>query len=176
LNGRKHKAGSVTRISAPEIERLVETALSEHFEAPTEEMFDRVDKVIVSIGRIRITLKQAKGRRRSIDLPWTPKPKIIVEVRNAESEASIPIDQKLLKSLVRAHAWLDDLSRGRRASIEDLAAANTLHPKVIRQGLRLAFLTPDLTRNVIDGGAPVRLSQIPKLLPLSWTEQRRSLG
>ena len=52
-------------------------------------------------------------------------------------------DQKLMKSIVRAHAWLDDLSTGRHASVEDLAAAADLHPKVVRQGLRLAFLPPD---------------------------------
>ena len=34
LRGRKAKAGSITRISAPEIEGLVETALSERLEAP----------------------------------------------------------------------------------------------------------------------------------------------
>ena len=83
------------------------------------------------------------------------------------------IDQKLVKSIIRAHAWLNDLASGRHASIEDLATAADLHPKVVRQGLRLAFLTPDFTRAALDGEATIELKQIPKLLPLSWREQHR---
>ena len=81
-----------------------------------------------------------------------------------------------MKSIIRAHSWLDGLSAGRHASIEDLATAADLHPKVVRQGLRLAFLPPDLTRAILDGEATVELKQIPKLLPLSWQEQHRSVS
>ena len=173
LRGRKHKAGSVTRIPAPEIEGLVESALSERLQGAREEMLDQVETITVSDGRIWLALKQSKGKRSSIEIPWTPKPKGSAQVV-APSEAKI--DQKLVKSIIRAHAWLDDLSSGRHASIEDLAAAANLHPKVVRQGLRLAFLTPDLTRAALDGEATIELKQIPKLLPLSWREQHRSVG
>jgi hypothetical protein len=47
------------------------------------------------------------------------------------------------------------------------------HPKVVRQGLRLAFLTPELITPVLDGDPVLELKQVPKLLPLSWREQRR---
>jgi site-specific DNA recombinase len=76
-----------------------------------------------------------------------------------------------LKSIVRAYAWLGDLSEGRYASVEELAAASDLHPKVIRQGLRLAFLAPAALDVVLCGDASIQLKQIPKLLPLSWHEQ-----
>jgi hypothetical protein len=39
-----------------------------------------------------------------------------------------------------------------------------LHPKVIRQGPRLAFLAPDLTRTALDGTTLTKLNKIPKLL------------
>ena len=102
--------------------------------------------------------------------PGSPKSKGAAQVV-APSEAAV--DQKLVKSIVRAHAWLGDLSSGRHASIEDLAAAADLHPKVVRQGLRLAFLPPDLTRAALDGEATIELKQIPKLLPLSWREHHQ---
>jgi hypothetical protein len=53
-----------------------------------------------------------------------------------------------------------------------------LHPKVVRQALRLAFLMPDVTSAILEGRQPAGLSlaQIPKLLPLSWTEHQRLLG
>jgi site-specific DNA recombinase len=173
LRGRRHKAGSVTRISAPKIEGLVEAALSEKLEAPRGKMLEQVETITVSGGRIRLALKQPKGKRGSIEIPWTPTPKRAGQVV-APSEAKV--DQKLVKSIIRAHAWLDDLSSGRQASIEDLAAAADLHPKVVRQGLRLAFLPPDLTRAALDGEAAIELKQIPKLLPLSWREQHLSIG
>lgn len=84
------------------------------------------------------------------------------------SEATV--DQKLLKSIVRAHAWLSGLSSGRSALIEDLAAAADIHPKVVRQGLRLAFLPPDLTKAVLDGEATFELMRIPKVSPLKWSD------
>ncbi len=171
LRGRKAKAGSVTRISAPEIEGLVEAVLSERLEAPREELLKQVERLTVSKGRIQVMLKHRKGKRGSIEIPWTPKHQGTAQV-NASPEAKV--DQKLLKSIIRAHAWLNDLSSGRHASIEELAVVADLHPKVVRQELRLAFLTPALTRAALDGEATFQLKDLPKLLPLSWQEQHRS--
>ena len=137
LRARKQKAGSITRISAPEIEGLVKAALSERLQAPKEEVVEQVDMITVSNNRIRVALRQSKGKRRSIEIPWTPRSKGTVQVVVAPEPK---IDQKLVKSIIRAHAWLNDLASGRHASIEDLATAADLHPKVVRQGLRLAFL------------------------------------
>ena len=63
-------------------------------------------------------------------------------------------------------------------SVEMLAEAIRLHPKVVRQALRLAFLSPDVTSAILESRRPAALSlaQIPKLLPLSWTDHRRLLG
>jgi site-specific DNA recombinase len=170
LRGRKHKAGSVTRVSAPEIESVVEVALAEKLQLPKDKVLEHVETITVSDGRIRLALKSSKGKRVSIDIPWAAKPK---DSAHVVGPAEARIDQKLVKSIVRAHAWLDDLSSGRHASIEALALVADLHPKVVRQGLRLAFLPPDLTKAALDGGAVILLKQIPKLLPLSWSEQQQ---
>jgi site-specific DNA recombinase len=169
LNGRKHKAGSVTRISAPEIEGLVEVALSEKIGAPKEQMLNHVDRVTVSTGIIRLALKPAKGRQGSIEIPLRPKPMATNQIH--ASTFDVPIDYKVLKLIVRAHAWLSDLSSSRHSSIEDLALLAKLHPKVIRQGLRLAFVAPSLTAAALGGNEPIKLKQIPQLLPLSWSKQ-----
>jgi site-specific DNA recombinase len=80
--------------------------------------------------------------------------------------------------MVRAHGWVRSLQDGTYQSIEQLAEASGLHPKVVRQGLRLAFLSPNVTAAVLDGLQPRRLSlaRIPKLLPLSWTRHGSLLG
>jgi hypothetical protein len=87
-------------------------------------------------------------------------------------------DQKLLQVVVRAHAWLADLQSGRFSTIEELATAAKIHPKVARQGLRLAFLAPEVTSAILDGNQPERvtLKTIPKLLPLAWTRHGQLLG
>jgi site-specific DNA recombinase len=87
-------------------------------------------------------------------------------------------DQKLLQSVVRAHTWLNDLSNGRYTSVEDLAEAAHLHPKVIRQGLRLAFLAPGVTDTILSGSQPsnLTLARIPKQLSLVWVEHHQLLG
>jgi DNA invertase Pin-like site-specific DNA recombinase len=174
LNGRKHKAGSVTRISAPEIEGLVETALRDKIEVPNDKISDNIEKVTVAANRIRLEFVRSNSKPGSVEIPWTPKPKGAAQIHPATLNESI--DQKLLKSIVRARAWLDDLASSRYASIEDLGAAAKLHPKVIRQGVRLAFLEPRVTGMTIEGNMPARLSHIPKMLPLSWKEQQRLLG
>jgi hypothetical protein len=62
-------------------------------------------------------------------------------------------------AIARAHMWLDQLSNGRHASIEELAAAVNYNPKVIRQGLRLAFLAPHLTEAAATGGTPLSFNR-----------------
>jgi hypothetical protein len=83
-----------------------------------------------------------------------------------------PIKSFLL-AVVRANAWLSDLANNRYTSIEKLASAVQLHPKVIRQGLRLAFLAPLTTKAILDGTQPAHLTlaAIPKALPLAWWAQ-----
>jgi site-specific DNA recombinase len=174
LRGRKSKAGSVTRISAPEIETLVEMSLREQLKLPSDNILENVQCVVVSAGTLRVTLKSKRGKNGQIKIPWAPKVKGETQVLLAGSETET--DQKLLKAIVRAHAWLEDLATGRYTSIEDLADAANLHPKVVRQGLRLAFLSPEPTANALSDESAFELKQIPKRLPLAWQEHGRLLA
>jgi hypothetical protein len=73
---------------------------------------------------------------------------------------------------------LHELSNGKHTSIESLAAAAKLHPKVIRQALRLAFLAPRITESILLGDQPphMSLSEIPFALPLRWVEQHQAMN
>lgn len=173
LRGRKHKAGSVTRIPAPELERLVAATLRDKLDLPNGQLLDHVDQITVSMGSIQITVKSTKGKKKLIDIPRAPNPKGSTELRLASEPDRT--DQKLVRAIVRAHTWLSDLFSARHACIEDLAAAEHLNPKVVRQGLRLAFLPPEITTAALGGEATLALKHIPKVLPLSWGEQRRLL-
>jgi site-specific DNA recombinase len=100
----------------------------------------------------------------------------VPEVKNHQESESAP-NEGLVQSVVRAHAWMHALRDGSYKSIEFLAEANQLHPKVVRQALRLAFLSPAVTSAILEGSQPagLSLSQIPKLLPLPWTAHQQML-
>jgi hypothetical protein len=87
-------------------------------------------------------------------------------------------NEGLIQSVVRAYVWKQSLLDGIYESIKELAEANRLHPKVVRQAFRLAFLSPDVTSAILEGRQPASLSlaRIQKLLPLPWSEHRRLLG
>jgi hypothetical protein len=83
-----------------------------------------------------------------------------------------------MQAIVRAHIWLQSLRDGMYDSVEQLAEKDRLHPKVVRQALRLAFLSPETTSAILEGRQPAGLSlaKIPKLLPLPWVGHRHLLG
>jgi hypothetical protein len=109
-------------------------------------------------------------------IEWSPKAKDTTAVEGNGPDTTR--NESLIQSIVRAHAWVHGLQHGTYNSIEQLAEANSLHPKVVRQNLRLAFLSPDATSAILEGRQPARLSlvRIPKQLPLPWTDQRPLLG
>jgi site-specific DNA recombinase len=184
LRARKDDPGSIRRVSAPEIESLIETAIREclaHGEQAIEakSLFERIQRVTVKSTCIEVAtdLSEDVGISdvKTFEIPW---------IRNAKPDVSSLTltevgnpDQKLVQSIVRAHVWLRKLSDGTHASIESLAAAVKLNPKVVRQALRLAFLSPAITDSILRGCQPARLSlaSIPFTLPLSWEKQNQAL-
>jgi hypothetical protein len=87
-------------------------------------------------------------------------------------------NEGLIQSVVRWHAWIRLLQDGKFGTVEELVDQNKLHPKVVRQNLRLAFLSPEVTSGILEGTHPAVLSltRIPKLLPLKWTDHRPLFG
>ena len=110
-------------------------------------------------------------------IAWSPKAKDTTSLEG-NNGPDIGRNEGLIQSIVRAHAWIHNLRNEAYDSIEQLAEVNGLHPKVIRQNLRLAFLSPQATSAILEGSQPAELSlpRIPKLLPLRWTEHRHLLS
>lgn len=115
---------------------------------------------------------------REIKITWSSKTKDAATTVEGNSVPDVARKEGLIQSIVRAHAWMHVLREKAYGSIEQLAEANSLHPKVIRQNLRLAFLSPDVTSAILESRQPAGLSltRIPKLLPLPWMEHRYLLG
>lgn len=87
-------------------------------------------------------------------------------------------DSALTKLIAQAHVWFDQLKSG--TSITDIAKANALDIADVSRVLPLAFLSPDIVSDILDGTYPIdltaeKLKRLPSL-PHDWTEQKRALG
>jgi site-specific DNA recombinase len=182
LRGRKTEAGAIGRIPAAEIEVAVLAALQSH---QGQVQFDNepdpngtLKRVVVARDQLVITTAstaEGDGTIQEIRVPWSAGAKDTATVQCVADGAR---NEALIRSIVRAHAWMRNLHDGKHESIEALAEANRLHPKVVRQALRLAFLSPEVTSAILEGrqSSGLSLTQIPKLLPLQWTEHRHLLS
>jgi DNA invertase Pin-like site-specific DNA recombinase len=182
LRGRKAAAGSVGRIAAAEIESAVLAALTTHQqeEAPNgvPASIDQVARVVIGSKRLLITTKNTNGTTQEIRTPRSAKMKDPTVTMEDNTTPQDTRNEALIQSVVRAHVWMHSLQDGKYETVEQLAEANGLHPKVVRQNLRLAFLSPDITSAILDGRQPGQLSlaRIPKLLPMPWTEHSQLLN
>jgi site-specific DNA recombinase len=181
LRGRKDKAGSVGRVAAREIEDIVQEAARKalpYADTSDQTASERIDRVVIGKSIVRITFRsedQADGSSKTLEIPSTLTK---ASYTHLPFPSDVSPDQKSLEAVVRAHTWLADLKSNRYVSIEELAGGVKLHPKVVRQALRLAFLAPKVTSSILSGERPgrLRLRQIQKRLPLAWTESSQLLG
>jgi site-specific DNA recombinase len=179
LNGRRDKAGSVTRVAAPEIEGIIEDTVRRKLEEDisTEAVWDRIERAVVGTKSILVTLSSigtGGSLAETVDIPWTSKKP------NRPDSSTLPPerepDQRLLQAIVRAHSWSSDLTNDCSASVEELASKAEIHPKVMREALKMAFLAPDIVASIFTGEASFQLSDLRKVSALSWQSQRQELG
>jgi site-specific DNA recombinase len=97
----------------------------------------------------------------------------------AQSRSAKP-DFVLIKAVVQANDWLDQLLSGKAKSLREIAAREKLPERYLRRIMELAFLAPDLTASILDGHQPADLTLKHLIcrikLPLGWSEQRKLLG
>jgi site-specific DNA recombinase len=183
LRGRKEAAGSVRRVAAAEIEGAILRALKTHqqskgFQAAPISI-EQVERVAIAhdhlLIRIATGAENDDRAQQEIRIAWTGNAKDTTIVVDGKNSSEGERNEGLIQLIVRSHVLVQSLRDGTHESIEALAEANHIHPKVVRQALRLAFLSPDITSAILEGKQPAELSlaRISKLLPLSWREHRR---
>jgi len=89
-------------------------------------------------------------------------------------------DAALIKAVLRAHKWFDDLVSGRAASLKAIAQAEGYSDRYVSQLAPLAFLAPVIVEAILAGTQPVDLTAetLTKRtdLSLDWAEQMALLG
>ncbi|KAA2235982.1 recombinase family protein [Salinarimonas soli] len=183
--GRKEDAGSVARVSAPDIEALVLTALRQRPGAlalSDRELIDtHVERVIIGEGAIEIDLADGSDQLR---LSWTrPAPvrkRQIITFNTGEGRPR-PIRaearERLVGAIATARAWLAEIIDGSAESTAIIAEREQLSERSVRMTLGLAFLAPDIVRAAVEGRLPrgAGLSSMVEM-PTLWSEQERMMA
>lgn len=75
--------------------------------------------------------------------------------QNKDSDSAQP-DSSLLRTVARAHTWLNDLKSG--LSYKEIATRDAIDERLVARTVRLAFLAPDITKAILAGREPRGLS------------------
>jgi DNA invertase Pin-like site-specific DNA recombinase len=187
LTGRRSGVGSVGRVSASTIEGAVLRALRQNIEVNAKaapllphELIERyVERVVIETKRVVVTVMGSDERpSSSFNIPWAEKIKDLARIEGDKPGQDLPQPSpQLIQSVVRAHQWLKSLIDGTYDSVEALARAVDLHPKVIRSRIRLAFLAPKITRELLQGILPVsaNINELTSAVHWSWVQQQGQL-
>lgn len=177
VRGRPNEAGSASRISAPRIERAVSDELVKQKilisdDATRSSLSEIIEMITVSQSRIKIALKRDSSRKNScIELPWASNNCVVSRIEKSRSDDNK--NSLLIRSIARAHLWLKMLESCKYKSIETLAKKINLHPKVVREMIQLAFLSPEIISQILTGSQPayLNLKALKRCKHLSWVKQ-----
>jgi hypothetical protein len=198
LQGQPDRVGSVHRVPASEIEKLVGDALRRKFDAASD--VDLRDLIKARLRRVDVTPRQlvielnapAEGHERDtpsareiIQIPWTKPPSkrrreiIVPESKSSTDGRPIRADARarLVAAIARGRRWLDELATGDVSDIETIAARERCSVRKVNMTVSLAFLAPDLVKAAIEGRLPRGIG-FARLCdpPAEWFHQYAKLG
>ena len=182
LQNDKGKAGSITRVPADEIERLVRKALGSTSEAcsPEEALRGRVERVFVHTDWVEVV--KATTDDALADAEAAPASRTVVVMaklahRNRArilDDGSAGPNPALMRALGRAHEWRGWMEKGEAMSYRAIAKKAGVTPSHVQTILPLAFLAPGLTRELLDGRRQLRgrlMIRMRQGIPADWTQQ-----
>jgi hypothetical protein len=197
VQGQPDRAGSISRIPAPEIEALVAKAVRNQLGMPAD-VDDRalvrshVTRVDIHPDRLVIALvkmKHAKAKRRTrsqrLEVPWrkvsaTRRREILLPAVPC-SYPTRPIRSEnralLMTSIAKGRRWLNELLTETPITVDAIAERERCSVRKVNMTISLAFLAPDLVKASIEGRLPYGMG-VTRLceLPAEWSRQYRVLG
>jgi site-specific DNA recombinase len=199
LNGLADRAGSVPRVGAEEIEKLVVKSLQEHFgleqQTDCRAIINRhVSRVEIRLDEIAVHLAQAEETSASgqpiasgkvLHIPWQKTPskrrREILVPEGIQPQQARPIRSEnratLVTSIARGRRGLDELSTDATATAESMAKREGRSARKVNMTISLAFLAPNLVKAAIEGRLPhgMGVSRLADL-PSEWSRQHQMLG
>jgi len=187
LGSRPGDAGRVGRVSAPELEGLVEEFLRGRFAGVpgqgrgARELVDaHIERITILDDVIEFGLTNSQGAgNETMRLAWQRKPHVAQKGLTTELPQG-PLDAKarysFLTAIGKARLWMDEISGG--GSFAAIAQRESKSERQIRLLAPLAFVPPVTVRALVDGTANARtVTDLAKNVPLLWhaAEQPRNV-
>lgn len=100
-----------------------------------------------------------------------------VETKIILNDVPSGTDDTLIRNIAKAHAWFERIKAGE--TVSEIAASEGTSKRRIQQLVGLAFLAPDIVRDVLEGRQPIGFTSewcLRHDLPSDWTEQRQLLA
>ncbi|MDD9724610.1 hypothetical protein PVV74_03985 [Roseovarius sp. SK2] len=100
-----------------------------------------------------------------------------VETKIIFDDAVPETDGTLIRNIAKAHAWFERIKAGE--TISEIAASEGTSKRRVQQLVGLAFLAPDIVRDVLEGRQPIGFTSewcLRHDVPSDWTEQRQLLA
>ncbi|MEM6832020.1 MAG: hypothetical protein AAF562_00220, partial [Pseudomonadota bacterium] len=103
--------------------------------------------------------------------------KLVITANTAKASAAP--DAALIKTIVRAQDWWQQLTSGKATSLNEVAQREQVSAPYVRRLLPLATLAPDIIEAILEGQQPIdltaeKLSRVH--LSTDWSHQRQLLG
>ncbi|WP_246720762.1 hypothetical protein [Methylocystis sp. H4A] len=174
LQNRKSEAGTVSRVSAPDIEQLVCDALRGRLHADDDAcdrdlIRARIERIVIQADRIVVTFHRpeleadlsnsetAPNRLTELTIPFAP------NLMRRTGIVHAPMDQErivsetretLLKAIARSRGWMEMILSGKAASFDEIASSEGLAERHVRRLAVLAFLSPKAFRRSLTAPLP----------------------
>jgi hypothetical protein len=197
VQGQSEEAGSISRISAPEIEAFVAKSVRDQRGLSVDLddkalVHNHVMRVDLRPNRLVIDLVKIKGtkgkQRRSLQrlvVPWcktaSTRRREILLPETPSSHSARPIRSEnrtlLIASISKGRRWLNELVTKPVITVEAIAQREECSVRKVNMTISLAFLAPDLVKAAIEGRLPYGMG-VTRLceLPPEWSRQYRALG
>ena len=172
------------RLPAIELEQAVLDALGqardlslaferEGLQPSKADLFDRVTRVRILDTSLQIHMRFPDSNRDHVISTEFKLRRRGVETRLVlNGDQAREPDQVLIRRILKAMDWLDQIKLGRR--ISDIAAAENITPEYITHNMDIAFLSPKILKAIAVGKqrADVTAYQLSKIsIPANWAEQ-----
>jgi DNA invertase Pin-like site-specific DNA recombinase len=198
--------GSVSRISAPDIEEFVVKSVNEHLGAPhgqrtgrgpysddpSAKIAEQLARIDVHEDRLVLRFKSLSAEEDSnsregklLSIPWQKPParksrQILIPVgisRNEVRPIRVERRARLVNAIARGRRWLDEIVSGSVTNIEQIANRNRCSVRQVNMTISLAFLAPDLVKAAVEGRLPRGIG-VERLrdAPAEWGRQFETLG
>ena len=196
IQGQAERAGSIRRVSAPEVETVVidavrkrlkdSTAITDHDLVNTHVARVEVHAEQLAIKLVRKGNQKANGKAENavFYIPWKKnalkrRREIIAPVSAGQDIRPIRSETRvaLVTSIASGRHWLDEIVTGTVAGVEQIAIREKCSVRQVNMTISLAFLSPTLVKAAIDGRLPRGIG-IARLrdAPAEWSRQHAMLG